>query len=48
MLQVGGKVKIRATEAEIADFEPAAPVDLGKWRLTGEICDGKCYAGAMP
>jgi hypothetical protein len=24
-----------------------APVSLGRWRLTGEICDGKCYAGAM-
>lgn len=23
------------------------PVDLGRWRLTGEICDGKCLAGAM-
>lgn len=23
------------------------PVSLGRWRLTGEICDGKCYAGAM-
>ncbi|MEQ9811527.1 MAG: hypothetical protein RLO50_02015 [Azospirillaceae bacterium] len=21
--------------------------DLGHWRLTGEICDGKCYSGAM-
>jgi hypothetical protein len=21
--------------------------DLGRWRLTGEICDGKCSAGAM-
>lgn len=21
--------------------------DLGRWRLTGEICDGKCYPGAM-
>jgi hypothetical protein len=21
--------------------------DLGRWRLTGEICDGKCVAGAM-
>lgn len=47
MLQVGGKVKIRATKTGRADFEPAAPVDLGKWRLTGEICDGKCYSGAM-
>lgn len=23
------------------------PHDLGRWRITGEICDGKCYAGAM-
>jgi hypothetical protein len=30
--------------------EPPPPpdrADLGRWRLTGEICDGKCYAGAM-
>lgn len=27
---------------------PAAPVQaLGRWRITGEICDGKCAAGAM-
>lgn len=26
---------------------PPDPVDLGRWRVTGEICDGKCYAGAM-
>ena len=25
---------------------PAAEL-LGDWRLTGEICDGKCYVGAM-
>ena len=25
----------------------AAPVSLGRYRLAGEICDGKCYAGAM-
>jgi hypothetical protein len=25
----------------------AAVVPLGRWRITGEICDGKCYAGAM-
>lgn len=24
------------------DVEP-----LGRWKLTGEICDGKCYVGAM-
>lgn len=23
------------------------PVPLGRWRITGEICDGKCYTGAM-
>jgi hypothetical protein len=22
-------------------------VPLGKWRLSGEICDGKCLSGAM-
>lgn len=28
---------------------PSLPqvVDLGRWRLTGEICDGKCVSGAM-
>jgi len=26
---------------------PPAAVPLGRWRLTGEICDGKCTAGAM-
>jgi hypothetical protein len=25
----------------------AAAEDLGRWRLTGEICDGKCGGGAM-
>ncbi len=24
-----------------------APEQLGRWRLTGEICDGKCLSGAM-
>ncbi len=24
---------------------PAVP--LGRWRITGEICDGKCYSGSM-
>jgi hypothetical protein len=26
---------------------PATAEPLGHWRLTGEICDGKCYSGAM-
>jgi hypothetical protein len=30
-----------------APAEAPAPQPLGRWRITGEICDGKCYAGAM-
>jgi hypothetical protein len=26
---------------------PPMPVPLGRWRLSGEICDGKCAAGIM-
>jgi hypothetical protein len=32
------------------DAGPAAPLPverLGRWRITGEICDGKCAAGGM-
>ena len=32
--------------AEGAVAVPAAE-PLGTWRLTGEICDGKCYSGVM-
>ncbi|MEM7496891.1 MAG: hypothetical protein AAF371_02720 [Pseudomonadota bacterium] len=46
MLQVRG-----AAEGLLpADGPPPAldgPEALGRWRLTGELCDGKCYAGAM-
>ncbi len=31
----------------LAPFVPEPATDLGRWRLAGEICDGKCYAGAM-
>ncbi len=48
MLQVAGRQGIEMAEQEIPpDFVPSQPVKLGKWRLAGEICDGKCYAGAM-
>ncbi len=47
MLQVGGKVGLRKSEQATAGETKPASVDLGRWRLTGEICDGKCYAGAM-
>lgn len=32
-----------------ADGSAEVPVarSLGSWRLTGEICDGKCYSGVM-
>jgi hypothetical protein len=26
---------------------PAPPVPLGRWQITGEICDGKCWSGSM-
>lgn len=44
MIQVG---KVTPTEEGAGDFQTATPVPLGRWKLTGEICDGKCYAGAM-
>lgn len=51
MLQVNGG-RLRLMEA-VSDEPTEMPddlmtsEDLGRWRLTGEICDGKCYAGAM-
>jgi hypothetical protein len=44
MLLLGGGALRPAPEAA---FAPAQPEPLGHWRLTGEICDGKCRAGAM-
>jgi len=29
------------------DAPPPSVEKLGVWRITGEICDGQCYAGAM-
>ena len=48
MMQLnGGNNNFRATE-EQTDV-PAVPdtESLGRWKLAGEICDGKCTAGAM-
>ncbi|MGB0507712.1 MAG: hypothetical protein ACPGGK_16115 [Pikeienuella sp.] len=46
MLQVrGGAAGLSAVEGEAPILSPAEP--LGRWRLAGEICDGKCEAGAM-
>lgn len=46
MLQlVGGQRKPVAVEGSVPDL----PKDqsIGRWRIAGEICDGKCLAGAM-
>jgi hypothetical protein len=44
-LQVGGGAKnIVAVDGAVPTI---ATVPLGRWRLKGEICDGKCLAGAM-
>ncbi|MEM9027243.1 MAG: hypothetical protein AAGC70_02640 [Pseudomonadota bacterium] len=45
-LQVGdGKDDISAVADTGTEVAPAKA--LGRWRLIGEICDGKCLAGAM-
>lgn len=47
MLLVGGGTGLKAADSPLAGFRPSPPEALGRWRLSGEICDGKCYAGAM-
>ena len=44
MMMVGDDPGLRAVEGAQA---PPVPVPLGRWRLVGEICDGKCWIGAM-
>ena len=44
MMQIGDDPGLRAVPGEQA---PPVPVSLGRWRLVGEICDGKCWTGAM-
>ncbi|WP_107676522.1 hypothetical protein [Agrobacterium sp. LAD9] len=48
MLLIGGEDDLKPAEPQ-TPIRPgtAASEDLGRWRLTGEICDGKCSAGAM-
>jgi hypothetical protein len=44
MMQVGDDPGLRQAAGEGV---PPTPVQLGRWRLVGEICDGKCWTGAM-
>ena len=45
MLQLRGGRRGLAPGMGMSDAP--APEDLGRWKLAGEICDGKCLAGAM-
>jgi len=45
MLQVRGGM--RGLGPQTGEPPEVAPQPLGRWRLAGEICDGKCLAGAM-
>lgn len=49
MLQLrGGADGLAAAEGATGPAPtPPATKPLGRWRLAGEICDGKCLAGAM-
>lgn len=50
MLQLrGGSDGLAAAQDRPAGETAAPPTaqPLGRWRITGEICDGKCYTGAM-
>lgn len=53
LLQRGeiGALQVGDGEQDIVLADGRAPSanrrNLGRWRLTGEICDGKCLAGAM-
>jgi len=40
-------LQVDSVEAAAESPAPAPRRSLGRWRLTGEICDGKCYTGAM-
>jgi len=47
MLQLRGSANGIGPAEEATAVPVPTPEPLGRWRLAGEICDGKCYAGAM-
>ena len=44
MLVVNDPARLRLKDTSVR-LPSATP--LGRWRIVGEICDGKCYSGAM-
>jgi len=46
MLQLNRR-GLQLAEQQLAHPETTKTKNLGRWKLSGEICDGKCYAGAM-
>lgn len=47
MMQLNGGNNFRAANDQTLVPDVPEPVPLGRWEITGEICDGKCAAGAM-
>jgi len=49
MLQVVGSARGLGDADDYSPpaYHPPGAIKHGRWKLTGEICDGKCYAGAM-
>ncbi|MEX3017553.1 hypothetical protein [Gymnodinialimonas hymeniacidonis] len=47
MLQLNGGNNFRAADDQSVIPDIPEPEPLGRWEITGEICDGKCEAGAM-
>ena len=51
MLQMPGRNAVRRLDeneaGSLAGYQPTSARAFGRWRLTGEICDGKCEQGAM-
>ncbi|WP_224815162.1 hypothetical protein [Hasllibacter sp. MH4015] len=47
MMQLNGGNNFRAADDQSVIPDIPTPEPLGRWQITGEICDGKCEAGAM-
>lgn len=42
-----GNIAVEGAPAPLGPAPAPALVPMGRWRITGEVCDGKCAAGAM-